>query len=45
MRYQAENEHCRASGFIHVGSEVDLETGMKANRATLMATIQNLKQD
>lgn len=41
MQYQSENDHCRAAGFIHVGSKVDLQTAKKANLATIKAAIQD----
>lgn len=40
MQYQLENDHCLASGFIHVGKEVDVPTARKACEATLQAVLE-----
>jgi len=40
MQYQAEHDHCKAAGFIHVGTKVDLDTAIKASEATLRAVLQ-----
>jgi hypothetical protein len=40
MRYQAEHDHCKVAGFIHVGGKVDTQTATRASEAVLRAIIQ-----
>ena len=42
--YQAKHDHCKASGFIHVGKEVDIEIAQKANEATLREVIEKIRE-